>query len=110
MVLTNKTICMVGMELQCMRRSLSSNWLVKNKKSRSACNSPVQSVKKMLTETRRLFSAHNTNSGHMLPGKSEYKKLMDKDDDVPWYCIPCLVIENSRIFPFTFYLKLNYVI
>ena len=27
---------------------------------------------------------------------------MDEDDDVPWHCIPCLVIENSRIFPFGF--------
>ena len=23
-----------------------------------------------------------------------------EEDDAPWYCIPCLVIENSEIFPF----------
>ena len=25
---------------------------------------------------------------------------MEEDDDVPWYCIPCLEIENQNIFPF----------
>ena len=30
---------------------------------------------------------------------------MDEDDDVPWHCIPCLVPENSRIFPFGFLSK-----
>ena len=30
---------------------------------------------------------------------------MDEDDDVPWHCIPCLVIENSRVFPFGFLSK-----
>ena len=33
-------------------------------------------------------------------GKSEYDGLVAEDDDVPWYCLPCLVAQNSEIFPF----------
>ena len=32
--------------------------------------------------------------------KSEYMKLMEEDDDVPWYCIPCFILENAEIYPF----------
>ena len=32
--------------------------------------------------------------------KSEYGELMEEDDDVPWYCIPRLVLKSAEIFPF----------
>ena len=32
-------------------------------------------------------------------GKSEHDGLVAEDDDVPWYCLPCLVAQNSEIFP-----------
>ena len=25
---------------------------------------------------------------------------MTEDDNVPWYCLPCLIAQNSEIFPF----------
>ena len=25
---------------------------------------------------------------------------MEDDDDIPWYCIPCLALESPEIFPF----------
>ena len=33
-------------------------------------------------------------------GKSEYDGLVAEDDDVPWYCLTCLIAQNSEIFPF----------
>ena len=33
-------------------------------------------------------------------GKSEYDGLVAEDDDVPWCCLSCLVVQNSEIFPF----------
>ena len=26
---------------------------------------------------------------------------MEEDDDVPWYCIACLVLKRAEIFPFS---------
>ena len=33
-------------------------------------------------------------------GRPEYDGLVAEDDDVPWYCLSCLVAQNSEIFPF----------
>ena len=33
-------------------------------------------------------------------GKSEYDGPAAEDDGVPWYCLSCLVTQNSEIFPF----------
>ena len=33
-------------------------------------------------------------------GKSEYDGLAAEDYDLPWYFLPCLVAQNSEIFPF----------
>ena len=32
-------------------------------------------------------------------------KLVAEADDVPWYCIPCLILENAENFPFGFLSK-----
>ena len=37
--------------------------------------------------------------------KSEYSKLIEEDDEVPWFCIPCLILANAEIFPFGFLSK-----
>ena len=38
-------------------------------------------------------------------GKSEHAKLIVESDEVPWFCIPCLILANSEIFPFGFLSK-----
>ena len=38
-------------------------------------------------------------------GKSEYSELMKEDDELPWYCLPCLILSNSEAFPFGFLSK-----
>ena len=37
--------------------------------------------------------------------KSEYGELVEEDDDVPWYCMPCLVLKSAEIFPFGLFSK-----
>ena len=31
---------------------------------------------------------------------SEYELLMSEDDNIPWYCIICIIESNANIFPF----------
>ena len=38
-------------------------------------------------------------------GKSEYSKLMGEDGELPWYCLPYLILSNSEVFPFGFLSK-----
>ena len=38
-------------------------------------------------------------------GKSAYSKLVEEDDELPWYCLPCLILSNSEVFPFGFLSK-----
>ena len=86
---------------------LNSNQLVK-KKSRaykypcSVCEKNVYKNQKAIQCSQCQLWSHASCNGM---SKSEHKKLVDEDDDVPWYCIPSLVIENSRIFPFGFLSK-----
>ena len=87
---------------------LNSNKLMKKKKSRaskypcSVCEKNVNKNQKAIQCSQCQLWSHASCNGI---GKSEYKNLMDEDDDVPWHCIPCLVLENSRIFPFGFLSK-----
>ena len=38
-------------------------------------------------------------------GKAGYAKLTVESDEFPWFCIPCLILANSEIFPFGFLSK-----
>ena len=82
---------------------LNSNQLVKKKKYRacnkypcSVCDKNVNKNQKAIRCSQCQLWSHVSCNGI---GKSEYKKLVEEDDGVPWYCIPCLVIENSKYFP-----------
>ena len=87
---------------------LNSNKLMKKKKFRaskypcSVCEKNVNKNQKAIQCSQCELWSHASCNGI---GKSEYKKLIDEDDDVPSHCIPCLVLENSRIFPFGFLSK-----
>ena len=87
---------------------LNSNKLMKKKKFRaskypcSVCEKNVNKNQKAIQCSQCQLWSHASCNGI---GKSEHKKLIDEDDDVPWHCIPCLVLENSRIFPFGFLSK-----
>ena len=41
--------------------------------------------------------------------KSEYGELVEEDDDVPWYCIPCLVSKLLKFSLLVCYLKQSFV-
>ena len=32
--------------------------------------------------------------------KSEYELLVHEDDDVPWFCLPCQILNWTDVFPF----------
>ena len=62
----------------------------------AVCTKNVNKNQKAIQCTKCQLWFHATCNGI---GKSEYAKLMEEDDQVPWYCIPCLILANTEIFP-----------
>ena len=76
--------------------NIKSNNLVKSIPC-SVCTKNVNKNQKAIQCTKCQLWSHATCNGI---GKSEYTKLMEEDDQVPWYCIRCLILANTETFPF----------
>ena len=68
----------------------------------SVCGKNVNKHQKAIACSKCLMWSHASCNG---VGKSEYSKLMEEDDELPWYCLPCLILSNSEVFPFGFLSK-----
>ena len=80
------------------------NQLIKSKMKQRSCKFPCSVCGKNVNKNQKAIKcdkcdlwSHASCNGI---SKSEYMKLMEEDDDVPWYCIPCLILENAEIYPF----------
>ena len=68
----------------------------------SICSKNVNKNQKAIECKECLMWSHASCNGI---GKTEYVKLVAEADDVPWYCIPCLILANAENFPFGFLSK-----
>ena len=65
----------------------------------SVCSKSVSKNQKAIQCSECQLWSHASCNGI---GKSGYAKLTVESDEVPWFCIPCLILANSEIFPFRF--------
>ena len=65
------------------------------------CSKNVNKNQKAIECKECLMWSHASCNGI---GKTEYVKLV-AEADVPWYCIPCLILANAENFPFGFLSK-----
>ena len=68
----------------------------------SVCGKNVNKNQKAIECSKCLMWSHASCNGI---GKSEYSELMKEDDELSWYCLPCLILSNSEAFPFGFLSK-----
>ena len=68
----------------------------------SICSKNVNKNQKAIKCKECLMWSHASCNGI---GKTEHVKLVAEADDVPWYCIPCLILANAKNFPFGFLSK-----
>ena len=69
----------------------------------SICSKNVVNKNQKAIECKEcLMWSHASCNG---TGKTEYVKLVAEAGDVPWYCIPCLILANAENFPFRFLSK-----
>ena len=68
----------------------------------SVCSENVSENQKAIQCSECQLWSHASCNGI---GKSEYAELTVESDDVPWFCIPCLIVANSEIFLFGFLSK-----
>ena len=72
---------------------------LKSKKPRT-CNFPCSVCGKNVNKNQKAIECSKclmwSHASCNRVGKSEYSELMEKDDELPWYCLPCLILSNSE--------------
>ena len=91
--------------------NIKSNQITTSKKKHKHCKFPCSLGGKNVNKNQKAIECSNCHLWSYAScngiGKSEYSKLIEEDDGVPWYCISCLILANAEIFPFGFLSKIE---
>ena len=91
--------------------NIKSNQITTSKKKHKHCKFSCSVCGKNVNKNQKAIECSNCHLWSHAScngiGKSEYSKLIEEDDEVPWYCIPCLILANAEIFPFGFLSKIE---
>ena len=75
-------------------------------KTKRTCKYPCSVCSKSVNKNQKAIQCDQCNSWSHAScngiSKSEYESLVQEDESIPCYCLPCQILNWANIFPFSF--------
>ena len=75
-------------------------------KTKRACKYPCSVCFKSVNKNQKAIQCDQCNNWSHAScngiSRSEYESLVQEDESIPWYCLPCQILNWANIFPFSF--------
>ena len=116
---SNRSLCYPLFMMKMISQFMILNWLILsldvisklkfkqsqvNSKRKRSCKFPCSICSKSVNKNQKAIQcdqcklwSHASCNGIT---KSEYELLVHEDDDVPWFCLPCQILNCADVFPF----------